>query len=355
MSSDGMNYAPKGVVNRVVEDGEYFFSVTALNHGHINGMVNGLLEAGATLKYVFDPDDDRVNDFIKSYPTATKVDSLDVILNDKDTKLVAAAAIPSDRSSIGIKVMKAGKDYFTDKTPFTTLEQIESVRKVISETNKRYFVYYSELIHVESAVYAKQLVDSGKIGRVLQVLGLGPHRLSADSRPDWFFNKEQYGGILCDIGCHNIYQFLEYANIDNAKVLHSKVANYNNPKYPELEDFGDATLIGDNGATNYFRVDWFTPDGLSSWGDGRLTILGTDGYIELRKYLDPGKSDVGDNVILVNHEGESFNNVNGKVGFPFFGELILDSLNGTDIAQNQERALKASELSIVAELNALKI
>lgn len=355
MSKDGMNYAPKGAIKHVVKEGEFYFSVTGLNHGHINAMVNGLLEAGATLKYVYDEDQEKVAEFIKEYPNVKVVDSLDLILNDEDTKLVAAASIPSERSALGIKVMLSGKDYFVDKTPFTTLDQITEVKKVIADTGKRYFVYYSELIHVESAVYAKQLVEDGAIGRVIQVLGLGPHRLDKSSRPDWFFKKEQYGGILCDIGSHNVYQFLEYANIDNAEVLHSKVANYNNPDYPELEDFGDATLVGENGATNYFRVDWFTPNGLNSWGDGRLTILGTDGYIELRKYLDVGKSEIGDNVILVNHEGESFKNVNGKVGFPFFGELILDSLNGTDNAQSQHRALKASELSLIAQTQALKI
>lgn len=353
--NDGMNYAPKGRSKKVVKEGEFVFSVTGLNHGHINGIVNGLLEAGGTLKYIYDDDKDKVNQFITNYPSVKKVNSLNDILMDEETKLVAAACITSERSKLGIKVMEAGKDYFTDKSPFTTLKQIEEVKAVIKKTKQRYFVYYSELVHVESAVYAKQLIEQGAIGRVVQVLGLGPHRLSADSRPEWFFKKKKYGGILCDIGCHNIYQFLEYANIDNAEVVHSKIANYNNPGHPELDDFGDATMIGEDGSTHYFRVDWFTPDGLNSWGDGRLTILGTDGYIELRKYLDVGKSAIGDNVILVNHEGESFMNVNGKVGFPFFGELILDSLNRTDNAQTQYRALKASELSIIAQNNAIKI
>lgn len=352
---DGMNYAPKGKVNKVVGDGEFTFSVSGLDHGHIYAMSNGLLEAGATIKYVFDSDKDKVEAFIKANPTAIAATSLEEILNDSETKLVAGACITSDRAALGIKVMEAGKDYFTDKAPFTTLEQIDEVKKVIAATGKRYFVYYSELIHVEGAVYAKQLIEKGAIGRVVQVLGLGPHRLSAANRPEWFFKPKKYGGILCDIGSHNVYQFLEYANIDDAEVMHSKVANYNNPDYPEFEDFGDATIVGSDGSTNYFRVDWFTPDGLNSWGDGRMTILGTDGYIEIRKYLDVGKSEVGDNVVLVNNEGETFTNVNGKVGFPFFGEMILDSINGTDNAQTQHRALKAAELSIIAQMQALKV
>ncbi len=353
--SDGMNYAPKGKPSRVVKDGEFIFSVAGLDHGHIYGMTNGLLEAGATIKYVYDRDEKKVQDFIKAYPKATAVTTLDDILGDNETQLVAGACITSERAALGIQVMQAGKDYFTDKAPFTTLEQIADVKQVIAATGRKYLVYYSELIHVEAAVYAKQLIEEGAIGKVVQVLGLGPHRLNAPSRPEYFFKKAQYGGILCDIGSHNVYQFLEYANIDDAKVVHSQIANYNHPKYPELDDFGDATLVGEDGSTHYFRVDWFTPDGLSTWGDGRVTILGTDGYIELRKYLDVGKSTEGDNLILVNHKGESFQNVHGKVGFPFFGELILDCLNRTEIAQSQHRAIKATELCIIAQNSAVKI
>ena len=65
--------------------------------------------------------------------------------------------------------------------------------------------------------------------------------------------KESYGGILCDIGSHQIEQYLYFADVKSAKVEYSRVANYNHPDYPGLEDFGDAMLTGDNRATNYFR------------------------------------------------------------------------------------------------------
>ncbi len=355
MSKNGMNYAPQGVSNKVVDENEFIFSVVGLDHGHIYGMTNGLLEAGATLKYVFDKDTKKMEDFVKKYPMIKRADSLEVVLNDKDTMLVASACITNERADLGVKVMESGKDYFVDKAPFTTLEQIEKVRNVISKTHKKYIVYYSELIHVEGVIYAKKLVDEGAIGEVVQVLSTGPHRLNASDRPDWFFEKEKYGGILCDIGSHNIYQYLEFANIDNATLVSSQVGNFNNSKYPELEDFGDASFTASNGSTHYFRVDWLTPDGLSTWGDGRLFVLGTEGYIEVRKYIDPGKTETKDNVIFVNKEGENFDIVTDKVGFPFFGELILDCINRTENAQTQHRAIKASELSIIAENEAVKI
>ncbi|MEC0311444.1 Gfo/Idh/MocA family oxidoreductase [Paenibacillus lautus] len=353
--SDGMNYAPKGKPSPVVKPGECIIAAVALDHGHIYGMVNGLIEAGATLKWVYDRDPAKAEAFARTFPQVKIASSEDEIFSDPDVLLVAGAAVTSERCALGLRVMDAGKDYFTDKAPFTTLTQLESARAKVRETGRKYMVYYSERLHVESAVYAGQLARQGAIGRVVQVTGFGPHRLNAPSRPEWFFQRERYGGILCDIGSHQVEQFLFYAGCEKAEVLHSKVGNYHSPEYPELEDFGDATLLGDNGATHYFRVDWLTPDGLGTWGDGRTLILGTEGYIELRKYIDIARDRASDHVYLVNKEGEYHFQVSGKVGYPFFGELILDCLNRTENAMTQAHAFMAAELCLKAQQKAMRI
>ncbi|MGX9739764.1 Gfo/Idh/MocA family protein [Pseudocitrobacter corydidari] len=345
---DGMNYAPVGKPQPVVAPGEFIIAAAALDHGHIYGMCNGLIEAGATLKWVFDPDPAKVAKFVEQYPQVKVADSLETILTDASVQLVAGAAVPSERCPLGLKVMDAGKDYFTDKAPLTTLAQLEQAKRKVLETGRKYAVYYSERLHVESAVFAGQLVEQGAIGRVMQTLGVGPHR-EGEGRPEWFYDKALFGGILCDIGSHQIEQFLFYTGNRNARVVASQVRNVNHPQYPLFEDFGDAMLAGDNGATGYFRCDWFTPDGLSSWGDGRLTLLGTEGYIEIRKYVDITRKEQ-DVVYLVNKEGEFRYPVAGKVGFPYFGQLILDCLNRTENAMTQEHTFKAAELCVKAQM-----
>lgn len=354
-SSDGMTYAPQGKPDPVVAPGEFNFATVHLDHGHIYGQTNGLLEAGATLQWVYDPDPAKVEAYLAKYPQAKVARSLDEVLADDSIHLVAAAAIPSHRGALGCRVMASGKDYFTDKTPFTTFEQLAEAKKVAAATGRKYAVYFSERLHVESAMFATDLVRDGAIGKVIQVLGLGPHRLSKSSRPDWFFEKEKYGGILCDIGSHQFEQFLTFSGATDATVSHAAVGNYNNPDKPELEDFGEANLLGNNGATNYIRVDWFTPDGLRTWGDGRTLILGTEGYIELRKYVDIGRDGMGDQVFLVDQKGEHHIPVAGKVGFRFFGELILDCLNRTEKAMTQEHIFKAAELCLAAQSQARRI
>jgi predicted dehydrogenase len=354
--SDGMNYAPRGKPQPVVAPGDFVFAAMALEHGHIYGQCNGLIEAGATLTKVWDPDPAKVEAFQKRYTDVVAVNDKREILEDPRIRLVAAAGIPNERGPLGCDVMRHGKDYFCDKAPFTTLAQLEQARQVAAETGRKYMVYYSERLHVESAVFAGRLVAEGAIGRVIQVIGLGPHRLNASSRPAWFFEKQHYGGILVDIGSHQVEQFLHFTGAKDARVLHAKVGNYDNAKHPELEDFGDVTLVADNGATGYHRVDWFTPEGLRTWGDGRLFLLGTRGYLELRKYIDPGALDVtGDHVYLVNDEGEQRFHVAGKVGFPFFGALVRDILERTETAMTQVHAFKAAELSLVAQEQAIVV
>ncbi len=353
--SDGSTYAPRGRPNPVVKPGEFVFAAAHLDHGHINGQCNGLLEAGATLKWVYEPDARKLEAFRAKYPQARAARSLDEVLADPEVRLVAAAAVTSERGPLGCRVMEAGKDYFTDKAPFTTLEQLEQARGVVARTGRKYMVYYSERLHVESAMYATDLVQRGVLGRVISVIGLGPHRLGAPSRPAWFFERAKYGGILCDIGSHQFEQFLTYAGASDATVVHAAVGNFAHPEYPELEDFGEATLVADNGATNQVRVDWFTPDGLSTWGDGRTFIVGTKGYLELRKYVDVGREKTGNHVYLVDGHGEQHLPVEGKVGYRFFGELILDCLHRTEKAMTQAHAFKAAELCLKAQAAARRL
>ena len=349
MSADGMTHAPVGKPSPVCKPGEFFIAATHLDHGHIYGQCNGLVEAGAQLKWVFDPDAEKVRAFQEKFPQARSARSLEEILDDPEVRLVAAAAIPNERGPLGCRVMDAGKDYFTDKTPFTTLEQLEQARRTCEATGKKYAVYYSERLHVECAVHAGHLIAAGAIGKVVQTLGTGPHRLSASARPAWFFEKEKYGGILCDIGSHQCEQFLFFTGAKNAKIVHSAAGNVANPEHPELEDFGECNLLADNGASGYFRVDWLTPAGLGTWGDGRLVILGTEGYIELRKYTDITTSNGADQLLLVDAKGEHRIPCAGLVGFPFFGQLLLDCLHRTETAMTQQHTFLAAELCLQAQ------
>lgn len=337
------------------EKQQFKVGVIGLEHGHIFSMCKGLVEAGARVDKVYDSDPEKQLMFKKRFPEVELVNTTNEIYQDNDITMVVAAAIPSERARIGVKAIDHSKHFFSAKPPFVSLSQLEEAKNKTEQSGLTWAVFYSERLVEESAIYASKLIEEGKIGEVVQVMGTGPHRLNASERPSWFFEKDQYGGILCDIGSHQIEQFLHFTGAKSAEVLHSKVGNFANLNYPELEDFGDATLVSDTGATHYFRVDWLTPEGLSSWGDARTIILGTEGYIELRKNVDISRSENGDHLFLVNRTGEHYINAKGKTGYPYFSNLIEDCLYGSEKAMSHAHTFKAAELSLIAQNKAKRI
>lgn len=333
------------------------FSVIGLDHYHIMSMTAAVLRGGGELVSVLSTNTDglkekQLADFRKQFGDVKVASSEEEILQDGSIQLVLAAPIPDQRAPLGIRVMKSEKDFLSDKPAITTLKQLSDVRKTIKETKRKFAIMYSERLEVPSAVKAGELVHAGAIGKVIQTVNLAPHKVNEPVRPEWFFDKKRYGGILTDIGSHQADQFLFYTNTTKAKVVASQTGNLGYPHRPNFEDFGDMMLTG-NGGTGYVRVDWFTPDGLGIWGDGRLFILGTEGYIELRKYIDPaGKS--GANHLLIVDKKETRYLDCSQVKLPFGEEFVADIVNRTEIAQNQEQALLAAELVLKAQKNATR-
>jgi predicted dehydrogenase len=324
------------------------FSVIGLDHAHIYSMTAAIQRGGGQLVAVYGRDAKQIADFRAKFGDVKLARSEDEILQDKSIQLVASASIPDERAPLGIRVMQAGKDYLADKPGIVTLEQLAEVRKAVAATGRKFAVMYSERLEVRSAVYAGELIRQGAIGRVIQTVNLAPHRVNAPSRPQWFWDKARFGGILTDIGSHQADQFLYYTNSTEARVVASQTGNLAHPSYPKFEDFGDMTMTG-NGGTGYVRVDWYTPDGLSTWGDGRLFILGTEGYIELRKYINVASGLAGgDHLYLVDKKQARYIDCK-EVALPFGPQFVADLVERTQTAQDQKQALLAAELVLTAQ------
>ena len=326
------------------------FAVIGLDHPHIIGMAFALKAAGAEFVAVVPQPGPVADGFLKLFPDAPHVANAAEILDDPSIHLVASAGIPNERARLGLEVMRAGKDYLVDKPGFTTLEQLAGARSVQQETERFYSIYYSERHENRATVRAGELVHSGAIGRVLQTLGLGPHRLNAPNRPAWFFERSRYGGILTDLASHQAEQFLFFTGATEARVVHSRVGNRAHPEYPGLEDFGEILFDG-GGSTGYVRVDWFTPDGLPTWGDVRLMLLGTEGSLEVRKQVDLAGRDGGDHLFLVDGTGVRHEDC-GAVPLPFAPRLLADVRDRTETAMPQAHCFLAAELALRAQAQA---
>ncbi|MGB6546707.1 MAG: Gfo/Idh/MocA family oxidoreductase [Candidatus Acidiferrales bacterium] len=334
------------------------FAVCGMSHDHIYGMIGAVQRGGGELVEAWGGEADKLAAFAKRFPNVKMVKTQDEILNDPSIQLVLSSQIANERAPLGIRAMKAGKDFLSDKPGITTLEQLAEVRKTIAETKRIYGIMYSERLEVKAAVYAGVLVQQGAIGKVIQTINIAPHQIiqgagdagGGAARPEWFWNPDQYGGILCDIGSHQVDQFLFYTGSTQAAVVESQIANVRHPDRPRFQDFGDMVLRGDRGL-GYVRLDWFTPDGLGTWGDGRLFILGTDGYIEIRKYTNVAVSKQGNNLFIVDKKQARYIDCN-NMPLPFGPEFVADIVNRTHVAQDQTQCLLAAELVIKAQKNA---
>jgi predicted dehydrogenase len=338
------------------------FAVCGISHGHIYGMVEAIKRGGGILVKAWGQEPDLMAAFQKRYPDVPIAKSQDEIVHDSTIQLVLSSQVANERADLGMRCMKAGKDFLSDKPGVTTLEQLDELRNVIASTHRIYAIMYSERLEVKAAVKAGELVRAGAIGQVIQTINIAPHQIiqkpggdagslgKNGGRPDWFWNDVQYGGILCDIGSHQVDQFLFYTGSTRAEVVSSQVANVRHPDHPHFQDFGDLMLHGNNGF-GYVRLDWFTPDGLGTWGDGRLFILGTEGYMEARKYVNVGVSKEGNNLFIVDGKGARSIDCN-NVPLPFGPQFVSDIVNRTHTAQDQTQCLLAAELVIKAQMMA---
>lgn len=327
------------------------FSAIGFAHGHITGQVQVMLDAGAELVSFYDVEPERVAKFKERFPQGEQVESIEQILEDESIQLIVSADIPNLRAPLGIRAMQHGKDYMTDKPAFATLEQLEEVRKVQAETGRIYSICFSERLTQRSTIKASELVQAGAIGQVVQTVGFGPHRLLGHvNRPDWTFDRQYFGGIINDLASHQMDQFLHFTNSTSAEVVAATVGNFKHTQFPKIHDMADVTVRSPH-AVGHIRVDWLTPEGLPTWGDVRLFITGTDGYIEVRKNVDISGRDGENHLFLVDSKGMQYVDCS-DVEVLYGKQLIDDILNSTETALPQAHAFLASELALKAEFMA---
>ena len=318
--------------------------VVGIDHRHIYTMAGHLIDQGAHLvAFATDGDPGTLPGWQKRFPDAPRWQEDDII-SAPDIDLVLTAGVPSDRASVACRAMEAGKDVLSDKPGCLTIRDLETLRETATRTGRIWSVDFSERFEVPGVTLASELVAAGEIGRVVHTLGIGPHRLNAATRPDWFWKREQNGGILADIGAHQIDQFLHFTGSEDAMVVHASAHCIAREGF---QDVGQMTLQSGD-ATGYVKLDWFTPDAMPTWGDGRLFLTGTEGTIEIRKYADVGGQPGGDHVFLTNGtRSERFDASNA--GLPFFGRLLEDVLNRSETAHSRAHPFTVMRLAIEAQ------
>ena len=332
------------------------FGVVGADHRHIYHLIEGLLRAGAVCAgYVSASSDPKVVEGVQSrFPQLRAVDTAQELYENPAIDLIVTAAVPCERAGIAIQAMQHGKDVLTDKPGVTDRTQLQQVEAAVKATGRRFAICFSERMIVPSVATAHRLIEEGAIGDVVQTLGMGPHRLNAAIRPNWFFDKSQYGGILVDIASHQIDQFLVLTRSTDAEISHAAIGHLGRATRPDFQDFGEVALQSKtNHSRGYIRVDWFTPEGLPTWGDGRLFITGIAGTIELRKYVDIEGRSGTDHLFLCDRQGTRYIDCTSEP-ITFFNKLVQDIQDRTETAISHAHAFTVCRLALDADAHALK-
>lgn len=327
------------------------FAAIGLDHRHIYDLTQGLLDAGATCAgHTPDTTDPRVlAGFRKRFPEVPAIERAR-LLADPSIDFVVIAAVPRDRAALAVEAMRGGKHVMTDKPGVTTPAQLEAVRAAVAETGRVWSICLGRLAS-PAVQEALRLVRAGTLGRLVQVVSLAPHRLNRDLRPSWFFDKPAYGGIINDIGVHSIDQFLALADASDAELVSSTIGAFGTQP-PGFEDFAEITLQTPS-VRGYARVDWFTPDGLPTWGDGRLFLLGTEGTLELRKNLDIEGRPGTDHLFLATREATRHIDCS-RLPVTYYRDFLADIRDGTETTMPQADVFTVCRLALAAQAQATR-
>ena len=333
------------------------FAAVGLDHAHIFGQVSGLLGQGAEFVGMSSAHEaEPVFAAARQRWPDVPVAEADRWLEDPTVDLVVTAAVPVERAAIAVSALHSGKDVMADKPGCTTPAQLAEIRAAVAEGDRFWSVTFSERFEVPAVTRAGELVRDGRIGKVVQTLGVGPHRIGSHvpgggGRPDWFWDPDRYGGILTDIASHQIDQFLWFTGSRRAEIAASTVGNFANPGHPRFQDFGEV-LLRSEGAQGYIRCDWYTPDGLPTWGDGRLTVLGTEGYLELRKYVDIAGRPGGNHLFIVDADATRYEDCS-QVPLTYYSDIVSDVRERTRRAAPQEHTFEVTRLALLAQAQAV--
>lgn len=324
-----------------------------IEHLHLFEMIDGLVGVGAeTVCHA--GGDGPLTSMYEGWRSGSERRSVYGVLGDDSLDLVVLADVPADRGHLAADALLAGRHVLAAKPAVTTMNDLDAIDAAVRSSGRRWWVFFSERLCNRAVTEAVRLVHAGAIGELVAVAGAAPHTLAADSRPQWFFDRDRSGGILVDLAAHQADQLLSLAGPGSTEVLAATVANVA-ASPPSFQDLGRMSLRHTTNAGHVVlsdhHVDWLSPAGLGTWGDVRLTLTGTAGSIEVRSNIDVAGAPGGEHLILVDSDSARRVDCSG-VAIDWAERLRADIDLGTDSFLDHDHTVAACRLALAAQAHA---
>ena len=259
---------------------EIKIAMAGLAHGHGIAFLDSALKFDGVSVVGFYDDENPLSaqEASKTF-NAPVYNDLDELLQKSGANTLLTAAINSSKADIIVKAVEAGLHIISDKPLVTKMDDLNRITDAL-EKNKNVKLYlmlserYSPVL-----VTTKNLIDAGEIGQVVNIINMRPHRLRPQGRPAWMFDSKQYGGILNDIGVHDIDIAVWLSGCEVDKILAASVSNKRFNEFDDFDDNGEAMLRLKNGCIVFILESWLTPEKYPHHGEMKFIVHGTKGQI----------------------------------------------------------------------------
>lgn len=257
-------------------------AMAGLAHGHGTGFLKSLSALpGVKIVGFFDSENPQAAKQASEEFGTPVYEDLEQLLRHAGANMMLTAAVNDKKSQYIVQALDAGLHCMADKPLVSSMEELESIERAL-ERNKSSKLYLMLTERFNAAlVAAKQIVDRGEIGRVTNIVAIRPHRLNPEARPAWMFDSRRYGGILNDIGIHDLDIARWFTGNEMDRVLAASTSNHRSCCFTDFNDNGEAMVRMKDGAIAFIYVHWMTPDAYPAHGETRFIITGTRGQIEV--------------------------------------------------------------------------
>ena len=179
-------------------------------------------------------------------------------------------------AAIAIEAANAGCHLICEKPLALTHKSLAEVYNAVKDNKVELFAMHS--MRSEGAfITAHNIYRNGYIGQAIIANGRKSYKWG--TRPDWFAERDTYGGTIGWVGIHAL-DFIHYITGLGFRSVMAMQGNFDHPSHKDCEDNCALVLEMSNGAHATISVDLCRPSSAPTHGDDWVRIVGTKGVLE---------------------------------------------------------------------------
>jgi predicted dehydrogenase len=251
-------------------------AIIGVAHPHVEYVLEELKRSDRkdyTLLGVQDSDVELAHHYAAPFGAPVFAQVNEILAERPDVAVIAGRY--AERGTEAAAALRAGAHIIADKPLCTSLEQLNEVEQAVRVSGRSVTLLLEKRGYPETLA-AHEFIQTGGLGEIVGITSVGPHKLNPNTRPEWFFRRDEYGGIIGDLAVHDLDTALLFAPAQSAQVRGWVRAVAPNG----FAHYGVASVITPTTVISA-EVSWLTPQASDVHGDYRMRVVGTRGTLEI--------------------------------------------------------------------------